>query len=254
MMTRKIILFIFISIIYNNTSYGFMTKNYYTDLGEACENNIAYKDNQYSTGAGILLDTYQLENCTKKQKVCYIEKFKDNTYIEISFDHNTNTLSTPKQPNIAAGTTVHAVWKSDYYIKYGDNDRQRIDCTQYPNQKIEKMDKLTCSEGKTFSDYLITMKQLTGSSNNTGGNLRVNDNILYNKFSAQYNLMHLEPRTTPCPKGHYCPEGNCFENKIKCPAGHTTLKEGATSESECTITDETQFCDNNGCFTIGDLN
>lgn len=253
MMTRKIILFIFISIIYNNTSYGFMTKNYYTDLGEACENNITYQNNQYSTGAGTPSDKYQLDNCTVKQTVCYIEKFKNNTNIEISFNHKTNTLSKPNQTYIDANTTVYAVWKSDYYIQYDDNAMQRIYCTQYPNQKIEKMDKLTCSAGETFSNYLITMKR-TGVPDSTYGYIQFDENIPYNHFSDTYNLMHLEPQIISCPKGYYCEaDKNCFENKIKCPAGRTTDGTGADEESDCKITTDTQFCDKNGCFTPNDL-
>ena len=41
--------------------------------------------------------------------------------------------------------------------------------------------------------------------------------------------------------------------KTPCPAGQTTDNTGATSESACKYTNQTKFCDNQGCFTLDDV-
>lgn len=63
------------------------------------------------------------------------------------------------------------------------------------------------------------------------------------------------------PKGWYGTE-NCSWNadtltsnpcpKNGCPAGQTTQTTGATSVNACQYTTQTQFCDNQGCFTLSD--
>lgn len=50
----------------------------------------------------------------------------------------------------------------------------------------------------------------------------------------------------PTPKDYYANTNEC----IKCPAGTQTSKEGATSKSDCKITNQTPFCDLTGCFTL----
>ncbi len=72
-------------------------------------------------------------------------------------------------------------------------------------------------------------------------------------LTSTSHIVYIELEKKDCPKGYYCPAGNCFENKTPCPPGKTTKNSGATDYSECTMTDTTQLCDKNGCFTLNDL-
>lgn len=57
--------------------------------------------------------------------------------------------------------------------------------------------------------------------------------------------------TPNCSWGANTPtSGTCPKNP--CPAGQTTQTTGATSVNACQYTTQTQFCDNQGCFTLSD--
>lgn len=268
-MTRKIILFIFISIIYNNTSYGFMTKNYYTDLGEACENNFTYNksSNGFDTGAGTTIKTIKLNNCQYKQNNCRIAYFKTgNGICTFPFDHSESTLSAPKSPCSSIGE-LYAYWAKSfgsnqfYKIKYNEDNQKTFfdyfNCD--PNEPTTArtwIDK-TCTAGTTFGYYKANKEREDGTNPTGNYTIYPQDKIDIQSFSltGEYNVLDMAVEPIPCPKGYYCEaDKNCFENKIKCPAGHTTDGTGAKSKEECIITDETQFCDKNGCFIAGDLN
>ena len=261
-MTRKIILFIFISIIYNNTSYGFMTKNDYTDLGEACENNFTYNKSShgFDTGAGTTIKTIPLHNCQYKQNNCRIAYFETgNKICTFPFDHSESTLSVPKSTCSSIGD-LFAYWAKSsgsnlYKININYGATAYFDCetgTYTTPTRIEK----DCVAGYTFSHYSAILTHTNGSPCNTSSStLYSNQTIKSTNYtlSGECPILLLTVQTKKCPKGHYCPEKNCFENIEPCPAGHTTAGTGAKSKDECIITDETEFCDRNGCFKIGDL-
>ncbi len=267
-MTRKIILFIFISIIYNNTSYGFMTKNYYTDLGEACENDFTYNksSNGFDTGAGTTVKTIILNNCESRQSKCRIAYFETgNGICTFPFDHSESTLSAPKSPCSSIGE-LYAYWAESvndhlfYKIKYNENNQQTsfdyFNCDPNEPTKARTWIDKTCTAGTTFGYYKARPEREDGYlSSASPQHINPKAEITTGSLTGEYNVLNMEVTPIPCPKGYYCEaDKNCFENKIKCPAGHTTAGTGAKSKDDCIITDETEFCDKNGCFTIGDLN
>lgn len=262
-MIKKITL-IMLSIIFLHMNtyayYTITTKNNKTDLGGKCESSITYQDGYFITSDGTKPSTIQLKNCspTATNKICRIAYFKSgNGTCTFPFDHQKQTLSAVTNNN--CNGDVYAFWVRSnnnnlYKININNGATAYFDCETDSYTTPTRIEK-DCVAGYTFSHYSATTTRTNGNPCTSSSTLDSNQTIesINYPLSGECPILLLTVQTKKCPKGYYCPEGNCFENKIKCPAGHTTDGTGADEESDCKITTGTEFCDINGCFTLNDL-
>lgn len=152
-------------------------------------------------------------------------------------------------------TTLYGQWnKSDYTVKYFDT----TGTTQIGGTQTCKIDsapndttiKGTCQARETSISYdsgetIVGWSKTKNSTNKTydfGANIDPD-------ASSQTIILYAVLK--PCPAGYYC---NATDGRKECPAGSTSAT-GASAQTQCYISNATQFRDKNGTFKlpIGDI-
>lgn len=167
----------------------------------------------------------------------YSNTIEYNTQTDTSFLDSNDTFDliyTTRNYSIYNNTTDEFIAKDISYdetkqIPYNVTDTTgTVDAGKYCNYHAYNNSKTEIESGLEPGDDIPTLTD--------------NNHIVYIEFVKE-----------ACPQGYYCETGDCFDNKIPCPAGHTTDGTGADDKSDCKITTDTSLCDKNGCFTIKDL-
>ncbi len=79
--------------------------------------------------------------------------------------------------------------------------------------------------------------------------INLGDDLFKGDYKARIDSSAIELQlhcSKKCPKGYFCKKGK----QTPCPNGTTTDGDGKSTISDCHVTADTQFCDNDGCFSL----
>lgn len=203
---------------YNNNRPG--TGGY----GDQCNKYfMVYENNRYTPVSCTECDTGNHLNPTAITDYCGIPTGNKCDADSISCDQLGN-------PTVGSECEYTENTAEKYYT--WDADKQSYnynDCTK----------KCKVKEGRNTNEYTFIYD----------GNKWVKDKPTGNtKCDEGSCLMPGETACEAADYGYYAikDQNNCEP----CPGGTTTVAQGATSKTECVITNATKFCDKTGCFTL----
>lgn len=173
-----------------------------------------------------------------------------NLVISTSGEFDQMSLRSYDEKNLYAQYEIHGIqiW---YLQEYNGGDiSTKADVSfnvkhnsDAPERTVKALPKTWYKHGKVFTHYNCFIVDTKKTSCATS-KYDPDDTFM---FTDELQRV-LVPHYRDCKAGYYCPNGI----ETPCPAGSTSAA-GAKTEQECYIDGGTNFCDQYGCFNLGDI-